>query len=222
MGKLQDASRMEAFSDGVFGFAVTLIILGIRVPHIGEGRDGNVLWKSLLELWPSFLALVLSFVTVFIMWMNHHVMFKCLRGIDARIVIANGLLLLLVMMVPFPTALIAEYLTSPGASTACAVYSAFFILVNAAFILLWHSATKNGRKLKPEVSPKFVNTITKNLYIGLSVYVIATMAALLLPALSILVCSALWILWGRMAFMHFVPRNPKDVAEASEIGPHEG
>jgi uncharacterized membrane protein len=222
MGKLQDSSRMEAFSDGVFGFAVTLIILDIRVPHIGEGRDGNVLWRSLLELWPSFLALVLSFVTVFIMWMNHHVMFKCLRGIDARIAIANGLVLLLIMMVPFPTALVAEYLTSPSASTACAVYSAFFILVNAAFIRLWHSATKNGRMLKPEVSPEFVNGITKHLYIGLSVYVIATIVAFLLPALSILVCSALWILWGRMAFVHFVPRNPKDDTKGSEIGPHEG
>ena len=55
MGKLQDSSRMEAFSDGVFGVAVTLIILDIRVPHIGEGRDGNVLWRSLLELWPSLI-----------------------------------------------------------------------------------------------------------------------------------------------------------------------
>jgi uncharacterized membrane protein len=80
MNKLQDASRVEAFSDGVFGCAVTLIIVDIRVPHIGEGRDGNVLWKSLLELWPSFLALVLRFVTVVIMWMNHHVMFKCPSG----------------------------------------------------------------------------------------------------------------------------------------------
>ena len=219
MGKLQDSSRMEAFSDGVFGFAVTLIILDIRVPHIGEGRDGNVLWRSLLELWPSFLALVLSFVTVFIMWMNHHVMFKCLRGIDARIAIANGLVLLFIMMVPFPTALVAEYLTSPSASTACAVYSALFILVNAAFIRLWHSATKNGRMLKPEVSP---NSITRTLYIGLCVYVIATLVAFLSPALSILVCSALWILWGRMAFMHFVPRHSKDATKESEIGPHEG
>jgi uncharacterized membrane protein len=207
MGKLQDASRMETFSDGVFGVAETLIIFYIKVPVMGEGRDGNVLWRSLLELWPSFMALVLSFVTVFIMWMNHHVMFKCLRGIDARIAIANGLLLLLVSMVPFPTDLVAQYLTGPSASTACAVYSAFFILVNAAFVLLWHSATKNGRNLKPEVSPELVNGITKNLYIGLSGYVIATMAAFLLPALSILVCSALWILWGRMAFMHFAPKS---------------
>jgi hypothetical protein len=97
-----------------------------------------------------------------------------------------------------------------------------FILVTAAFIRLWHSATKNGRMLKPEVSPEFVNSITHTLYIGLSVYVIATMVAFLLPALSILVCSALWILWGRMAFMHFVPRNPKDATKGSEIGPHEG
>jgi uncharacterized membrane protein len=222
MSKLQDSSRMEAFSDGVFGFAVTLIILGIRVPHIGEGRDGNVLWRSLFELWPSFLALVLSFVTVFTMWMNHHVMFKCIRGIDARIAIANGLVLLLITMVPFPTALVAEYLTSPSASSACAVYSAFFILLNAAFICLWHYATKNGRMLKPEVSPEFVNGITKTLYIGLSVYVIATIVAFLLPALSIFICSALWILWGRMASVHFVPRNLKDDTKGSEIGPHEG
>ena len=222
MGKLQDSSRIEAFSDGVFGFAVTLIIFNISVPHIGKGRDGNVLWRSLLELWPSFLALVLSFVTVFIMWMNHHVMFKCLRGIDARIAIANGLVLLLIMMVPFPTALVAEYLTSPSASTACAVYSALFILVNAAFIRLWHSATKNGRMLKPEVSPEFVNSLTKHLHIGLSVYVIATLVAILSPAVSTLVCSALWILWGRMAFMHFVPRHSKDATKGSEIGPHEG
>jgi len=69
---------------------------------------------------------------------------------------------------------------------------------------------------------EFVNSITNNLYIGLSVYVLATMVAFLLPALSILACSALWILWGRMAFMHFVPRNPKDATKGSEIGPHEG
>jgi uncharacterized membrane protein len=204
--KLKGMSRLEGFSDGIFGFAVTLLILELKVPQVGENDSGFALWSAFLQLWPSFLALVLSFVTVLIMWMNHHVIFNYVRGADARFTFANGFLLLLIMMVPFPTALMSEYLERAQGSVACAIYSGFFVLMNIAYNLLWHSAARKRRLLKHDVSDQLVREITFKMWIGLPAYLFAVIAAFFSPFLSILTCTIMWFLWGRMALAHFVPK----------------
>src|SRR5579863_1707260 len=116
----KETGRLEAFSDGVFAIAITLLVLELKVPHAGaDGKiSASALGASLLHEWPSYLALVTSFFTVLIMWVHHHILFKLVRKADAKLLFANGFLLLLVSVVPFPTAVVAEYLATPAAPAA--------------------------------------------------------------------------------------------------------
>src|SRR5436305_1988769 len=102
----KETTRVEAFSDGVFAIAMTLLILEIRVPSASAGPplDNWALLRSLLSLWPSYLAFLLSFGTVLVMWINHHGLFKYAHRANNRLLFANGFLLLVVTFIPFPTA----------------------------------------------------------------------------------------------------------------------
>ncbi|PYP18565.1 MAG: hypothetical protein DMD54_04890 [Gemmatimonadetes bacterium] len=122
--------RVEAFSDGVFAIAITLLILEIRVPHVEHG-----LWAGLLALWPSYVAFLLSFVVILIEWVNHHELLRNVRGVSYPYLFANGLLLLTVTFVPFPTAVLAAYLGTSEAKTAVAFYCGAFV-VNALLVAL--------------------------------------------------------------------------------------
>src|SRR2546425_6587295 len=121
----ENPSRVEAFSDGVFAIAITLLILEIRVPHVDHG-----LWNGLLALWPSYVAFLLSFVVILIMWVNHHELLRMVDGISYPFLFANGLLLLTITFVPFPTAVLAAHLGTPEARTAVTFYCGIFV-VNA-------------------------------------------------------------------------------------------
>ena len=113
-------SRLEAFSDGVFAIAITLLILEVKVPHAGTGES---LRTALLRLWPSYLGYVISFVTLGIMWTNHHAMFTYIRRTDRYFLIVHVFFLMCISFLPFPTAVLAEYFERPGATTAGAFYA---------------------------------------------------------------------------------------------------
>src|SRR5919108_1729971 len=104
-----DTARLEAFSDGVFAIAITLLVLEIRLPE-GEGP----LWNVLGELWPSYLAYVLSFVTIGIMWANHHAIFRLIARASHGLIVANLFLLMTIAFLPFPTGVLAEHLPHAG------------------------------------------------------------------------------------------------------------
>src|ERR1700719_738466 len=101
-----ETSRIEAFSDGVFAIAITLLILEIKVPHRNQGP----LAAGLIDQWPSYVAYLLSFFFVGIIWLNHHRMFTLIKKSDDGLMLLNLLLLLGVSVVPFPTAVLAERL----------------------------------------------------------------------------------------------------------------
>ncbi len=133
----KETGRLEAFSDGVFAVAITLLVLNLVVPDLpSRSETPAVLTAALGREWPSYLAFVTSFGTILIMWVNHHALFKLVRRSDTLFMFANGFLLLLVTAVPFATALVARYLVTPAAPTACAVYAGGFAVVNIAFNLL--------------------------------------------------------------------------------------
>src|SRR5438477_2844831 len=102
--------RTEAFSDGIFGIAMTLLILEIQVPHESAGMSNAELARALASLWPSFFAFLASFCTVLIMWVNHHGLFELISHVDRRLMFVNGALLAVVTFVPFPTAVLAQHL----------------------------------------------------------------------------------------------------------------
>ena len=135
----ESTTRLEAFSDGVFAIAITLLILEIKVPHAEHG-----LWAGLAALWPSYVAFVMSFVVVLIMWVSHHQMLGMIERVNYRILFVNGLLLLTVTFVPFPTAVLAEHLSTAEAKSAVAFYCATFVVNGLVWNLLSETITRSG------------------------------------------------------------------------------
>lgn len=152
-------SRLEAFSDGVFAIAMTLLVLDLKVPPAAP--DGPPLWPALLHQWPAYLAFVTSFATIGIMWINHHLNFTLIRRTDHTLLVLNGLLLLGVTFLPFPTGLVAAHYGHPGARVATAVYAGTFVFISVIWNFLWRYAIREGRLLAKEADPRLVETITR-------------------------------------------------------------
>ncbi|MEV0288404.1 MULTISPECIES: TMEM175 family protein [unclassified Kribbella] len=133
---LADTSRIEAFSDGVFAIAITLLVIELHPPELDPGEG---LWPALLHEWPQFAAYLTSFAVIGIMWVNHHSMFRQIQRADRELMFLNLLLLLWTALLPFPTNLFAEHLLddSANANVAAAVYSTNLTLAAIAFSLIW-------------------------------------------------------------------------------------
>jgi uncharacterized membrane protein len=136
-----ETARIEAFSDGVFAIAITLLILEIRVPP--QTADG-VLRDALLDLWPSYLAFLASFMTIGVMWLNHHRLFSLINKKDDGLIALNLLLLLGITWLPFPTALLAEHLLGPHVDqqAAALVYAGSFFAISIVFNVMWRYAVR--------------------------------------------------------------------------------
>jgi uncharacterized membrane protein len=162
-----ETARVEAFSDGVFAIAITLLVLEIQVPSPERTRQGATLLPALLRLWPSYLGYLISFVTVGIMWANHHALFVYIRRSDRYFLLINVLFLMFIAFVPFPTALLAEYLPVPdGRRFAVATYSAFFVVIALAYNAVWWYAAAGDRLLDPHADRQAVETISRRFKIG--------------------------------------------------------
>lgn len=200
----KDTARVEAFSDGVFGIAMTLLILEIKVPHMPPDAPNDRWWLfvSLLHLWPSFVAFVLSFGTVLIMWINHHGLFKHAQRADNRLLFANGLLLLLVTFVPFPTAVLAEYLDRPGANAAAIFYCATFVLVSLSYNLLLGAVLPNraSEAVGSQAHEAAVARIRRAYRVGLVVYLTAAVVAAFSAFAGLAICLSLWGLWALLNY----------------------
>ena len=135
-----ETSRIEAFSDGVYAIAITLLILDLKVPLVQDGRLGS----ALLHQWPSYFAFLLSFAFIGIMWVNHHRLFNHIRRSDNRLMFLNLLLLLGVTFVPFPTSLLAAHLRGSDSRVAAAVFNGTYVMIAIFFNILWHHAVDYG------------------------------------------------------------------------------
>lgn len=131
-----ETSRVEAFSDGVFAIAITLLILEIKIPNAGSGPLSNYL----LHQWPSYLAFLISFAFIGVMWINHHRLFTQIKRADNALLIYNLLLLLGVCIVPFPTAVLAAYLSTGDRRIAGVLFNVTYILIAFFFNILWRYA----------------------------------------------------------------------------------
>ena len=193
----KETGRLEAFSDGVFAVAITLLALELKVPHFenGEGVTAQKLSAALLAQWPSYLAFATSFFTVLVMWVHHHVIFKLARGTSAALLFANGFLLMIITVVPFTTSVIAEYWRTPAAPTASTFYAGTFVVISIAFYLTLLAAFRPGT-IDPNASPVTVQRLRRDYRFGPPLYLAAAIAAPFSPLLSMGICTALWIFWA--------------------------
>jgi uncharacterized membrane protein len=196
----KDTARVEAFSDGVFAIALTLLILEIHVPHLAGDASNRELGAALLALWPSYLAFLLSFGVVLTMWINHHEFMRCVQRVDSRFLFANGFLLLMITFVPFPTALLAQYLGEPAANAAVAFYCGTFVITNVAFNTLLYSVAHNRRLVLREMSDTALQKVRKSYQLAFLVYLLSFVVALFHAVAGLVICSSLWILWASLGY----------------------
>ena len=144
---LLSTGRLEAFSDGVFAIAITLLVLDLAVPERGGDRS---LASGLGHEWPAYFAYGVSFLVIGIIWINHHALCTLARRVDRRVLFANLFLLLTVSVIPFPTRVLAEYLTADDndAHVAAALYSATSFAMSVGFTLLFLALNRDARLLR--------------------------------------------------------------------------
>ena len=171
----KDTARTEAFSDGVFAFAITLLVLNLRDPS----TSGVSLSQGLINEWQSFFALVTSFITILVMWLNHHNMFSHIDRVDRRLMLRNGILLLFVVLTPFTTSIVAGHMTLPDAGTAAVVYSGNFLFIAIAWNVLWRYCAKGRRLLREDVTDAEARTITRQ-------YLVAPLGSVVALAISLI------------------------------------
>ncbi|HEX5469113.1 MAG TPA: TMEM175 family protein [Gaiellaceae bacterium] len=176
-----ETGRLEAFSDGVFAIATTLLVLEIAVPHLEEPGE---LGQALLDLWPSYLAYATSFLTIGIMWVNHHTVFRQLREADFRFLYLNLGLLMLIAFVPFPTVLLADYAWGGNGREAAITYGVTMTITALLFNALWRYAATGRRLLRPDADPREVNGISRAYLPGPFMYGATTLVALASPETS--------------------------------------
>jgi uncharacterized membrane protein len=199
-------NRVEAFSDGVIAVAITLLALNLPIPPAVPGRD---LAHTLGHEWPAFAAFAVSFVTIGIVWINHHAMLRRLARVDHSVLFGNLLLLMGICLIPFSTALLAEYLTaSHGQRLAAAIYGGSLLVMSCVFYAIqWHVLVRRPELLHTGVTAETRETVLKRNRFGLLPYVIATAVAAISAYLTFAICVAI-------AVYYAIPRTTSDIAEA--------
>ncbi|MGH2686033.1 MAG: TMEM175 family protein [Actinomycetota bacterium] len=161
-------SRLEAFSDGVFAIAITLLVIEVRVPHAEDGE----LAHALVEQWPSYAAYAISFAVIGIMWVNHHALMDLVARVDRPLLFLNLMLLMFIAFMPFSTALLAEHLVAPSqdAHVAAAVYSGNGVLNAIGFNVIWRYIVRDARLLQEHLDVAQLRTRTRRFSLGLVIY----------------------------------------------------
>ena len=205
--------RLEAFSDAVFAIAITLLALNLHVPELTTVTS-HALVASLGAMWPTYLSFSLSFLTLLIAWIYHHRLFEGAKRAGTRLLFLNGILLLVVSSVPFPTALLGAFLRTPAASVVCAIYAGYIGMLNLTYDLLWWEVVRQQSSYGGVLSfcyklirAKVVRRCRKPLqgwrpptsmmlsYLGFPCYLVAVGIAFWSPVATLVICGALWIVW---------------------------
>jgi uncharacterized membrane protein len=183
-------NRLEAFSDGVIAVAITLLVLDIRVPPLG---DAGSLAHKLGHDWTHYAAYGVSFITIGIIWINHHAMISRLRQADHVILILNLVLLLTIAVLPFATALMAAYLShGSNGRLSAAIYSGAFLVMSVAFATLnRHILLDKSHMIDPPLALDLRRRILRRSVIGLIPYAAATALAAVSAYVPLAICAAL-------------------------------
>jgi uncharacterized membrane protein len=206
---MSDTGRLETFSDAVLAIAITLLVLNLKIPEDPTGS----LAAALAEQWPSYLAYLVSFMVIGIIWLNHHAMFRLIARVDRTVLLLNLTLLLIVAAIPFPTALLAAYLSAGRDShTAAAVYSGTMLAMAVAFLAMWRYVTGRERMLHEHLDRTAARATSRRFGVGLLIYV-ATIGLSFVNATATLVAHlviALYYCFDQLSMRE--PRSGDDLA----------
>src|SRR4051812_11067905 len=184
--------RLEAFSDAVFAIAITLLALTLEVPVLNP-VTGNALVADLAAMWPTYLSFLLSFLTLLIAWVYHHRLLDAAKHAGTGLLLTNGVLLLVVSSLPFPTALLGAYLMTPAASVVSAIYAGYIGVLNFTYNLLWWVVMQPYRRHHPQGWRPPLSMILS--FLGFPCYLVAVGIAFWSPVASLIICGTLWVVW---------------------------
>lgn len=188
----KETVRLEAFSDGVFAIAVTLLVLDLKVPDLPPDTvSGAQLRARLAQQWPAYAGFLSSFLTILIIWVNHHYLFKLIHRTDRKFMFVNGLLLLIVTFIPFPTSLLSKYILTDAAPTVAFIYAGTYFALSIAFNLIWSSATNRGLMTNAATKRANFGGIQRSYLIGPVLYGLAALVSLFMPLISVGLCVGL-------------------------------
>jgi uncharacterized membrane protein len=187
-GDTLNTNRAEAFSDGVFAIAATLLVLELKVPHVEPGG----LSEALLERWPSYATYVVSFLTIGIIWVNHHAVMERIKNVNRPLLFLNLVFLMAVAAIPFPTALLADYLhAGHDERLASAIYGATMALMGISFGLIWAYAVLSDDLLDESVDPHRARRSLLIFAAGNPLYLLAIGVSLLSAELGLAIYALL-------------------------------
>jgi len=190
-----ETARVEMFSDGVFAIAITLLVIEIGVPHLENEPEGTTLFGALVGQWPSYLGYVISFLQIGVVWANHHNRFTYIVRSDHIFLFLNTVFLMCVAFIPFPTALLAEYVQSEERTTAIAVYAGTLAVTAVFFTLLWLYAAANRRLVNRNLDPSLLRAMTRRYLLGSVAYLLVFLLAFVNVAASLALIVALALLF---------------------------
>lgn len=185
--------RLETFADGVLAIAATLLILNVDT-QIGEHAQN--LAHRLLEIWPSYAGYAVSFLTIGIIWVNHHGLMSQIDRADRIFLFLNVFLLMVVAFIPFPTRLVAEHIREDSATAAAVAYGVTLTATAVMFSLVWFYASGGGgRLLRPDHDPKAVKGITRSYRPAPYIYLVMTLVAFVAPVAAVLLYGGFALFW---------------------------
>jgi len=170
-------SRLEAFADGVFAIAATLLILNVTV-------SGAPLAGELVQIWPSYAAYAVSFLTIGIIWVNHNTVMSQIGRVDRLFFFLNLVFLMFIAFIPFPTRLLALYINSGEARAASVAFGVTLTITAIFFNLLWRYAATGRRLLREDADEKLVHGIGRSYLPGPFIYLGATLVGFISPLAS--------------------------------------
>jgi uncharacterized membrane protein len=178
--------RLEAFADGVFAIAATLLIIDVTADAHGDALGG-----ALQHAWPQYVAYAVSFVTIGIMWVNHHTCLELISSADRRFLFINLALLACIAFVPFPTHLVAEHLRDDGLRAAAITYGLTMTATAISFFAFWFYAAIGRRLIAPDADERLVKGISRSYLPGAPIYGTATLVALASPTASVILYACI-------------------------------
>ncbi len=192
----KQTTRLEAFSDGIFGVAITLLAIEIGIKEYAGANNFN-LWEKIIERWPEYFSYFNSFATVLLIWMGHNKIFKQLRSANHWIILLNGLVLLLVVLFPYPTKTVGAFIGTNAENTAVAFYAAFTGSITVSMLLLNLCILQNKKLLlNQEKSVPWINGMIKGQVIGIASYLAITILAFYYSKVAIVMTFFMWVFWA--------------------------
>jgi uncharacterized membrane protein len=194
MAEAGPTTRLEAFSDGVFAIALTLLIIDVRLPASAQIGSRGDLWRAIGNVAPTVFAFLLSFLVIFITWVNHHGILKLIDKSSPPFVYGNGLLLLGVVFIPFPTSLLGNFLLTDFAAPAVVLYNGVLAGVAMGWVATTSAALKD-HLAKGEHAVATIHSAQRSGALACAFYVLLAILAFWFPLTAAVVTTGSWLFW---------------------------